>query len=58
MKKEYVKPQNRVVYVGLRLMETISPGNPEDPWGAKQNTIGVDEESSNGSDSSSDVWED
>ena len=54
MKKEYVKPQNRVVNVSYRLMDTISQGDDTGEWGAKKHF----DDDSEGADSSSDIWED
>lgn len=57
MKKEYVKPNNRVVELKDKLMqgpgfgETSIPGGV--PFDSKQNGFDSDSE-----DSSSDVWED
>ncbi len=53
MKKEYVKPQNRVVYLSGKLMDEVISFNPEpgDDF-AKEH---FDDDSD---DSSSDVWED
>lgn len=54
MKKEYVKPQNRVVIIKYKLMdETISSAGPGG-FDSKQN-FG---DNYDDSDSSSDVWED
>lgn len=54
MKKEYVKPQNRVVFIKDMLMDWVSGGGDTDDPDAKVHF----EEDSEGSDSSSDVWED
>ena len=53
MKKEYVKPQNRVVVLKYRLMDQISQGPGTDDPAAKANF-------DNNSDDidSDDIWED
>ncbi len=53
MKKEYVKPQNRVVNVSYRLMDTISQGDDTGEWGAKKHF-----DDNNSDDYSDDIWED
>ncbi len=61
MKKEYVKPQNRLVELKDKLMGDgggiIVPGSDPDPGHESDAKVHF-EEDSDGSDSSSDVWED
>lgn len=55
MKKEYLKPQILVVHVRQHLMETISQGDPHDPWGAKRIDFEDDFDSD---DSPKNLWDD
>ena len=56
MKKEYVKPQNRVVILKDRLLDVINPGST--PGEGEEGDAKIHFDDNSDSDSDHDVWED